>query len=731
MSKPFDRLKNASAITLGGSLMPGAGAYGVGAVACVMPNQADANAWIKDQAEGLLSLDQGPAGVIAVGDPWTFMRRAAGEGLAGIEGANAEVFRERFMFMVRVEEAGAMIPTVLTSITAAGWDVSLTRGGIKHLRHSELLHWQRYDILDKVTGRWGQRCPFRQWDHGDVLYELRSDDLVVLLADVPLLGDWNSTEGAFAFFTSEQEAAHYHSHHLGDGRNRMVSVTSRAPNDPHEAMASLRPRPVADLQIRLSELAGVNPFAAWCVNPDGHRENSAYGRLRFGDSEPARMGAVSGIWKVMPGNALELEQSLQPWTGNDTIRWSGGQSIQLLPLDRSFVVDPGLGAIGLDEDLTESEAEELVAAHLDSIGLNESKAELAMMEQQSHDRMEQFHLVCWDTVTGDGADHPWRFPGFLGALKHLSAFEREHDRYHRIEGAVSCGHIGFSGSGDTEFEHLRSARFHLGLERLAHRVLRRGYQPADAEDLVALCNSVLVTLHIDYAGYTKDLLWASSSAQVEGLLAALELDEDAWRRWAESAEVPIDAEGEKLVVSRVGTAAWARLCPQVRHFLATAILNLERQGHAPQLDYAPICIEVVKALEVELGGIFEGFRTVLGNRDLKHEPDDLAEKMLSAFLEGRKPPTLGQFSYLLRASKENDSELRRTLHEYLLSLSNGSFLTSSKFAKRGLQRVINKYRNGGAHDSPISEEICRECVDVLIGSRDNPGFIFQASSWKP
>jgi hypothetical protein len=644
------------------------------------------------------------------------------------------------MFMVRVEEAGCVLPTVLASITKNGWDTSLTRTGPKELDHAEVLHWQRFDILDQVTGQWGQSCPFREWQQGETLFELRSESIVVLLANVPLLGDWNSTEGAYAFFASKEQATHYLMHHLGDGRNRMVFVASDGPDDAHAAMDSLEPRPVSNLSERLRELSQISPFAAWCVNPDGHRENSAYGRLFYGGDHPAgipnspaeapRMAAVSGIWRVMPGNIFELEQSMPAWTGKDTIRWSGGQGLQLLPLDRSFVLDPGLESIKLGEDFTESDAEELVSQLLDAIGLEDSWDQLDKATLVSANRLDQFQMVCWDVVTGDGADHPWRFPGLIAAVSHLAAYEREHDRQYRIKGAISCGHIGFSGSGDAQFEDLRSQRFRLGLRRLALRVLRRGYRPSDASDLVALCNGTLSALHVGYAGFAKDLLWSCSSEQESVLLDALELTEEQWRAWADSANGSVDRKGQSIAISRMGQNIWELLCPKVQHFLVTALLQLEEQGHAPQLDYAPISIEVVKALEVVLAEVLPGFRQAISGSNITHNPNDHSEVSLLRFLEGGKAPTLGAISYLLRAPEPEGSMLRVAFHEHLTSLPNGVFLTSNKFVKRGLQRVINKYRNGGAHDSPISETICRECIEVLIGTRQSPGYISLVSGWK-
>lgn len=730
MATHFERLSSAYAITVGGRLLPGAGGYGMGAVAPVAPNERAAQKFIEEQKEPLQELGRGAPDIVPVGDPWQFMRRAASEGLAGIEGAIPAEYPERFMFMVRVEEAGVPLPTVLTSISEHGWALSLTRGGVRRMEHAELLHWARHDVLDNVMGEWGQRCPFRSWDHGDPLYELATDDIVVLLANVPLLGDWNSIDGAVAFFTSEADAYHYQRFHLADGRNQMWLSGPNAPRGAREAMGSLRPRSVADLRVRLAELRALLPFAAWCVNPDGHRENAGCGRLLV-DGESDRggqfhMSAVSGVWTVSADNVFLLKHSMAPWSGSDTIRWSGGQGIQLLPLRRSFELEGGDGEFG---SLTESEIDEEVDnlfAEMDS----DASVNHADEEAVEGRELADFYLACWDSVTGDGGDTPWQFPRFLDAVRALAEFEQEHDRVHRIDGAVSCSHIGFSGSGDSEFESLRSSRFQRGLRRIARRVLVRGYAPTDADDLVALCNQTLRTLHVEFAGFAKDLLWASSSDQEADLLAKLGIEDRSWREWSQSADAEVDPRGKLLVIDRIGDAAWARLLPKVRQFLATALIHLEENGNAPQLDFAPVSVEVVKALEAELGRLLEAFRVAVEPEALMYEIDDFAEKSLAAFLGGGKAPTMGAISHLFRKSRGESSLLRQALHRFLEALPNGEFLMSDAFAKTGLQRVINKFRNGGAHDSAIRESVCRECVEVLIGDSAKPGYIPKVTAWQ-
>ena len=184
------------------------------------------------------------------------------------------------------------------------------------------------------------------------------------------------------------------------------------------------------------------------------------------------------------------------------------------------------------------------------------------------------------------------------------------------------------------------------------------------------------------------------------------------------------------MIERIGEANWELLLPRVLHFLATALLHLKEQGHAPQLDYAPISIEVVKGLEVELSEVLRGFRDSVSDAPMSFSEDDQADRSLASFLKGKKPPTLGTISYLLRSPSEDSSELRVALHRYLIGLPNGDFLTGNKFVKRDLQRIINKYRNGGVHDSPIPEEVCRDCVSVVIGTPERLGCIPQVVQWK-
>lgn len=87
-------------------------------------------------------------------------------------------------------------------------------------------------------------------------------------------------------------------------------------------------------------------------------------------------------------------------------------------------------------------------------------------------------------------------------------------------------------------------------------------------------------------------------------------------------------------------------------------------------------------------------------------------------------------SYLLRFLVMARARLPSGCTSIVSGLSNAEDMTRSKFLKRGLKRVVQKHRNGGVHDSPTPEEVCRECVEVLVGNSNEPGYLPIVAAWK-
>jgi hypothetical protein len=678
----------------------------------------DGEAFLIQQAEAIKTRSSEMPSLNPVGNPWEFMRLAAGQGLAGIISISQEGVDAQFEFAVRADEASQELPTVLRIYQCDGGCPCLTRSGERDYEPFRLLPWKRFDILDPITARFGIKQPFGEIEEGKHFYEIRSKAEVLVIMDFPLLGDWISFEGAVPFFSSE-EAAHDFLHHRlgshGAGFYRFPSESTISEENDEEIQVT----PVTDLAARIEELSRLLPLANWCVNPVGHREKMAYGRFRAMDpcevNEAAHfteMHMVSGLWKIKPNNNFEKVQVKSSWGGDDTILWSGGGEPQLLPLDRSFCNRTGLPPV---EDYTYEELEELANDLLQS---GPDDLDLKFNE----DPLFTYRLSCWDAITGDHIEGI-SFPSFLGAIAFVGVLNREADEEIRRSGATLCSGHHSVATESAEFSHSRTQTFEQALKRIIMRVLQKGYTPRDSSDLVWLCNSLLRTLHVRFAGYAIDIITALPSIEPEeSLLEELEIDESGWERAQRFPQEAVDAEGEALALDRLGTFVWQKMSPSAKLFTSTALLHLKWQGHAPQLDYAGISIGIVKALEVELGEILRGFSrqnqlefSIVSEYNNRHEGE------LVRFLNGGQTPSLGCISYLLRDAPAADAHASRAFIDYVGSLPGGEYLKSNRFNKRILQKVMHEFRNGGAHDKPITEAVCRDCVETILGTQEKPG----------
>jgi hypothetical protein len=219
----YQALARSYGVFRGEQPLPGAGALRQAAVTPVFCDRGEA----QSLADELARSDPEQFTVIhvvEVGDPLVFMRRVAGWGIGGLVCQSAQD-REQlgvlgFTFMTRVEEAGRELPTVLTAQIANGIGPSLTRLGPRELPHDALIHWVRYDIMDRLSASWGKASPFREWNPGDPFFEIRSPYSLVRIMEVELLGQWLSVDGAVPFFTSTTAAEECLHRELRTGRTR-------------------------------------------------------------------------------------------------------------------------------------------------------------------------------------------------------------------------------------------------------------------------------------------------------------------------------------------------------------------------------------------------------------------------------------------------------------------------------------------------------------------------------
>jgi len=700
-----------------------------GAIAIAFPSTQSGTEWIRSEQEDLDSMYPGAYLEPVAGNPWELMRKTAAHGLTGIvlidEGGSSLT---HFVFMTRIEDTGNELPTVLSLLGDHGIVCSFTRTGERQLDHSQLVHWDRYDLTDPVTSKWGNANPFRGWNYGEPIYELQDPYWMMRISDHALLGPWIGIAGGLPLFTSEALAVHYLDAHAGVENNRFDFIGDDADFTDGQTEFDPKIQPIYDLHARCQELAECNPLASICINPDGHREDMAY-------ISGNNLISVSGTWEILPGNQLNKLEGYTGKRGRDTIGWSGGQELQLMPLAKSFTDDRMRKSDGALTDLTRVEAEEYVQNFFDNFVIDDTmnlEGLATDIRDSDWNDLDNYYMSCWDSVTGARIGSPNGHLSFLHILGWLSRYEALRDRPYRVTGASKCRGeiIGFGGSGDEGHEGTTGSHFQVGLLGLGVASLVHGYTPSYSNRLVSICNQNLKTLHVEFAGYAKDLLWAVNESEFDQVITSLQLSECSYNEWIDSADAHIDSVGERLAIEAMGEHSWNRLSSNSQHFISTALATLEELGHIPQRDYATISLEIVKSLEVELVRILGAFKEQLPANGFEYDVEKFEESSLISYIDGGRPPTLGTIGFLLQPPRPPVSPLRKELAEFLLVLPNNNFITANRFTRRVLQRVINKYRNGGVHENPIRYEVCVECITELIGTPGKRGIISQVLDWQ-
>jgi hypothetical protein len=91
--------------------------------------------------------------------------------------------------------------------------------------------------------------------------------------------------------------------------------------------------------------------------------------------------------------------------------------------------------------------------------------------------------------------------------------------------------------------------------------------------------------------------------------------------------------------------------------------------------------------------------------------------------------SLGSIAHAFKATRKAQAGILQYAANRLKTF--GSFeLTQSRVIRLILNDVLNRFRNGGAHEQAISYATCQECIDVLIGSHAQLGLIFQVNRWR-
>jgi len=760
-------------------LLPGVGRRSDCASAILLPSQQMAEELIlqiQDDCKDIF----GELKFEKIEDLFALMRRASQEGIGAFDSTANSFLASPLIFCNRPTEIGAAMPTLLVEWNCHENLNVLSRTGEKIARAVDIVPWQRFDISDPLLSIWSSNGePFRNWDSGEPMLAMLIDNCIPVLRKCSITGHWASLEGTLPVFTSEADFDYALNRGLLDSeislfgpfcadeyqvfkrRYKQTRQTTYLQTEENSAVARTidhGSRQNATSNICLLKIASLPSFIAnvcsqvpilqfgqYSINPYCHRENSGYGWssnliakevlnkqniVKTADSKiKKRCGTegtfftVGGTWTIEANNHINLQSKSDRWADNATINWSGGASISLLSQSTSIAHKDSW------KEFTNDEKKEEVLRIFEDNHTCEffDKDEFKGLPAQAH----LFAAQLWDTITGEKFvarfDSPYQFLAFL--YHAIPA-----DEHARIYGAKSCGSpaTAATGSRDINLEQLRTRRNKNALMSIAEDAAITGYSPDKIIKTCWVVNQLFETLHLDYAGYIKDLLsQCESSDDLLALCESLNIDLDEALQFKDNVNLIPPSEGLQILQDIITPRHLQQICHKSTYFAANGLLDLKHKGESINIDYSTPSIQFVKSLEVQLGDLFR-----IWLRPVSAEVICLSStrsaKDVKTFLESGKMFSIGTMAYLLRdvnesmratSPEDTPDAISLLLASKVADVQSIRPLLSKDFYKKFLNKVMHSYRNGGAHDQKIELSMCLECRDSILGSTTKVGWL--------
>ncbi len=204
---------------------------------------------------------------------------------------------------------------------------------------------------------------------------------------------------------------------------------------------------------------------------------------------------------------------------------------------------------------------------------------------------------------------------------------------------------------------------------------------------------------------------------------------------------------EKYIADTIGSEAWRKMTQNAQIFLITGELLYDQWKvyGDDNIDFAPICMSVSKALEVEVTRrYFIGYLNYLNRNSIELPADMLIkengayrEKREDEFMLGNITGVTGYVAYLDtntvklvgRLTDENQKFLKYAKADLFCGLSESRCVETIKKHTLNIKKVCVNYRNPSAHKQKISKVSARECLDFMIDVKKVMGEMLDDCNW--
>ena len=307
----------------------------------------------------------------------------------------------------------------------------------------------------------------------------------------------------------------------------------------------------------------------------------------------------------------------------------------------------------------------------------------------------------------------------------------------RVDGYYNCQvYEKHEGSKSQEQENKLLSEHKQALQELMETIFTEGYRVEHAGLLRSYINLSTVSLEIEACGYLGDL-----AIYDENLLkghTTEDEDSDILNRISKNAnnyknklksEIVLDERCQKKIMIYLG-ASYNNVSLESLCILESAINQFESINQRIYHDYAGISMKLCKVFERELNIlIFQKWRkNVVANitkpelkvllKDAEEKGDETTRKLVGWLLK-RNKLELGPMSFIIkRIIDQCDSEILTLFREYILTLSNSSYILSEDFLAV-TKKISTRYRNGGVHEKIVTYDICKEAFENILMKNNN------------